>query len=134
MVYSIAKSDYPYARSGLISKSFADEVANHLHIEKTASEQKKKAEEQKRLQQKEQSKQKRKQELISKYGEKFGTMINERKVAIGMTTAMCKESVGYPSDTYSVTTSDGVSLVWVYYGKVYLYFYNNVLYRIDRQS
>ena len=69
--------------------------------------------------------------LIEKYGDAFGNMIADRKVAIGMTEEMCRLSWGSPHDKYTTTTKWGVSSVWVYNYKTYLYFYNGELKQID---
>lgn len=73
----------------------------------------------------------RRARLIEKYGDAFGNMIADRKVAIGMTEEMCRLSWGSPHDKYTTTTKWGVSSVWVYNYKTYLYFYDGELKQID---
>ena len=79
----------------------------------------------------EQEKRLRRARLIEKYGDAFGNMIADRKVAIGMTEEMCRLSWGSPHDKYTTTTKWGVSSVWVYNYKTSLYFYNGELKQID---
>lgn len=70
-------------------------------------------------------------EIIAKYGEKWGNMILQHKVAIGMNKEMCREAGWYPRDTFTTTTSRGVSEVWVINYKTALYFADGVLYMIE---
>lgn len=69
--------------------------------------------------------------LVAIYGEKYGNLIADRKVAIGMTEEMCRKAWGRPHDKYNTTTKWGVSSVWVYNYKTSLYFYNGELTQID---
>ena len=69
--------------------------------------------------------------LVAMYGEGYGNLIADRKVAIGMTEEMCRKAWGRPHDIYNTTTKWGVSSVWVYNYKTYLYFYNGELKQID---
>ena len=69
--------------------------------------------------------------LVAMYGEEYGNLIADRKVAIGMTEEMCRKAWGRPHDIYNTTTKWGVSSVWVYNYKTYLYFYNGELKQID---
>ena len=73
----------------------------------------------------------RRARLVEKYGEAYGNMIADREVAIGMTEEMCRLSWGSPHDKYTTTTKWGVSSVWVYNYKTYLYFYNGELKQIN---
>lgn len=85
----------------------------------------------------EQAREKRRQELVAKYGDKYGNLISKGKVAIGMTKEMCREAVGYPSNQYSATTARGTSEIWVYYvfgTTTVLYFDENVLYLIENEK
>lgn len=70
-------------------------------------------------------------EIIAKYGEKYGNMILQHKVAIGMTKEMCMAALWIPKDTFKTTTSRGESEVWVINYKTRLYFADGVLYMID---
>lgn len=69
--------------------------------------------------------------LVATYGEEYGNLIADRKVAIGMTEEMCRKAWGRPHDKYNTTTKWGVSSVWVYNYKTSLYFYNGELKQID---
>lgn len=85
----------------------------------------------------EQSREKRRQELVAKYGDKYGNLIAKGKVAIGMTKEMCRKAVGYPSNQYKATTARGTSEIWVYYAlgaTTVLYFDDNVLYLIENEK
>lgn len=78
----------------------------------------------------------RRKELIAEYGENFGNLIANGKVAIGMTKEMCIAAVGFPSNRYVATTAAGNSEIWVYNLTVStittLYFDDNVLYLIEK--
>ncbi len=74
---------------------------------------------------------KHKADIIAKYGEKYGNMIIQHKVGIGMSKEMCKEAGWYPRETYKTTTSMGTSEVWVINYKTALYFYDGKLYMIE---
>lgn len=56
----------------------------------------------------------RKQELIKKYGQKFGTSIFNKEACVGMTKAMCKEAIGSPDQVTQSQTSSGNVEVWSY--------------------
>lgn len=95
------------------------------------------AESQRQKREWEQAREKRRQELVAKYGDKYGNLISKGKVAIGMTKEMCREAVGYPSNQYSATTARGTSEIWVYYvfdTTTVLYFDENVLYLIENEK
>ena len=67
----------------------------------------------------------RKQEMISKYGEAFGTLICEGKVALGMSKEMVLSSWGFPETTFNHTNSLGQFTVWTYGLNTYISFANN---------
>ena len=69
----------------------------------------------------------RRENLIKKYGEKYGTMIADGHVAIGMTKPMCIDAWGKPQDINRTTGTYGVHEQWVYNMKSYLYFENDIL-------
>ena len=79
----------------------------------------------------EQEKQEYRASLVAKYGEEYGNLIADRKIAIGMTEEMCREAWGRPHDKYNTTTTWGTSSVWVYNYKTSLYFYDGVLKQIE---
>lgn len=65
--------------------------------------------------------------LILKYGQKYGSLIADKKVAVGMTKEMCIAAWGKPSDINKTTTAYGVREQWVYNLKTYLYFDDDIL-------
>ncbi len=57
----------------------------------------------------------RRSELISKYGEKYGNLVNDHKLEIGMTKEMCKDAMMFPpSDICTKTTAFGNVSIWFY--------------------
>jgi hypothetical protein len=70
----------------------------------------------------------RRTEMIKKYGVKFGPLIADREVAIGMNKKMCVDAWGEP-DHINVTSTNttGRHEQWVYNLRSYIYFDNNVL-------
>lgn len=56
----------------------------------------------------------RKQELISKYGESFGTLISEGKVALGMSKEMVMAAWGFPEAAIDHKNAIGEVTVWGY--------------------
>jgi hypothetical protein len=73
---------------------------------------------------------KRKAELINKYGTYDSKRILEKKVWLGMTTDMARESLGEPNDINRTISSSGVNEQWVYGSipsQIYLYFENGML-------
>lgn len=92
------------------------------------------AEKQRMEQEAERKRQEHRNNIIAKYGEKWGTLILEHKVAVGMTKEMCKAAIGYPSNTYTKTTEKGNCEVLVYSNSItirWLYFYDGILYMIE---
>lgn len=65
---------------------------------------------------------KRKQELCSKYGNEYGTLIANRKVALGMTPEMCRLAWGYPTMISNLVDNSGTYTVCRYNFKTYIYF------------
>ena len=55
-----------------------------------------------------------KDEMIRKYGEKFGSLIVEGKVCLDMTKEMCLEALGYPCEENSSETALGKFDIWTY--------------------
>lgn len=68
---------------------------------------------------------KRKQELCSKYGNEYGTLIADRKVALGMIPEMCRIAWGYPTMISNLVDDTGTYTVWRYNIKTYIYFKDN---------
>ncbi len=64
--------------------------------------------------------------MIKKYGKRNGSLIANRRVAIGFTKQMCIDSWGKPKTIHTTTTRYGVNEQWVYNGG-YLYFENGKL-------
>lgn len=69
--------------------------------------------------------------LVKMFGEKYGNLVNDSKVVIGMTKEMCEMSWGSPISVNTIKMSSGVTEQWVYGWKNYLYFKNNVLITIQ---
>lgn len=69
--------------------------------------------------------------LVKMFGEKYGNLVHNSKVAIGMTKEMCEMSWGKPISVNTIKFSNGVAEQWVYGWKNYLYFKNNVLIKIQ---
>lgn len=116
--YRIYPHSYDELRKNAIQKEKKDEAEKKQRMEQEA----------------ERKRQERRNNLIAKYGEKWGNLISEHKVAVGMTKEMCKEAIGYPSNTFTKTTEIGKSEVWVYNNSLFtrwLYFYDGVLYMIE---
>lgn len=72
----------------------------------------------------------RRQEILAKYGNEYGRLINEHKLAMGMSPEMCVASIGFPSHYYKSQSSSGEFLVYKYFNML-LYFRDNKLVRID---
>ena len=111
-------------------KCYIDQINSMRKMEA----QKRKALEQNRQRDIEKAKEQRKKEILAKYGEKWGNLILNRKVAVGMTEEMCRESVGYPTNRFTKTTAVGKSEVWSYTNynaTMWLYFNDGVIYKIE---
>lgn len=63
--------------------------------------------------------------LSQKYGEEYGSLISDHKVAIGMTPEMCKEAWGHPIRILTGQNELGDYKAWVYNFNRYIYFVNN---------
>lgn len=61
--------------------------------------------------------------LIKKYGKVDGTKVYNRKIWIGMTSQMTRDSIGHPSDINKSVYSWGVKEQWVYSKGRYKYLY-----------
>ena len=69
---------------------------------------------------------------IDKFGYEFGSLINKRKVVLGMTKEMCRASWGSPIDVNTTIIKGLTSEQWVYSYKTYLYFSNGQLTAIQK--
>lgn len=76
-------------------------------------------------------KQQRRERILEKYGKRFGDLIIQGKVALGMTEEMCLAAWGHPWDKYNETTVLGTSSVWIYNYKTALYFKLGRLVKIE---
>jgi hypothetical protein len=65
-------------------------------------------------------------EMIKKYGKKWGKIVGEKEIMIGMTKEMVLDSWGRPNDINRTVGSWGVHEQWVY-SSSYLYFENGKL-------
>lgn len=90
------------------------------------AEAKRKANEAKRKEEAEKARIEREQRIRAQYDKRYADLILAGKVCIGMTSTMCREAWGYPSDINRTTGSWGVHEQWVY-GYRYLYFENGIL-------
>lgn len=111
-----------------LRSSFITEVQyNKIQEEKKLAEAEKikqeKADEQKRIAEEK----KNRQLYINKYGAKFGSLIADNKVAIGMNMEMCRLAWGEPLDINRITMKGYAHEQWVYGFGTYLYFNNGVL-------
>ena len=111
----------------LIPKELVDNRINDWQL----SEQERKQREQKENEEQEKKQAQHKANIIAKYGEKYGNLILQHKVAIGMTKEMCLDAWWFPNDTFTTTTSRGKSEVWIINYKTRLYFLDGVLYMIE---
>lgn len=111
----------------IIPKSLIDSRINEYKLSEQEKKQKMEKDNQERIAQQK----KHDAEIIAKYGENYGNMILQHKVAIGMNKEMCREAGWYPRDTFKTTTSKGVSEIWVINYKTRLYFTDGVLYKIE---
>lgn len=68
-----------------------------------------------------------KQSLIAKYGAKFGALVFEHKVTLGMTKEMCLKAWGKPRNKVIRRVRFGTQEVWFYGVSQYLVFDNGVL-------
>lgn len=98
-----------------------------LEAEKKKAEEQRIAEEQERERIEKENKLKHEKYVLSKYGVKIGTLINNGQVSIGMNKDMCIEAWGNPLYVNTMIVKNLKHEQWVYnYGK-YLYFDNGVL-------
>ena len=74
---------------------------------------------------------KHKQDIINKYGSETGNLINNGRIAIGMTKDMCREAWGRPMNSYRTRTSNKQQEIWHYNYKTRVYFLNGKIVRID---
>ncbi len=73
---------------------------------------------------------KRKQELRTRYGNEFGNLIANSKVALGMTPEMCRQAWGTPLQMFNTIDATGKYTVWKYNFKTCIYFYNGKVIKI----
>lgn len=66
-------------------------------------------------------------EMIKKYGKKWGKIVGNKQIMIGMTKEMVLDSWGDPKDINRSVGSWGVHEQWVYGNNQYLYFENGKL-------
>ncbi len=69
----------------------------------------------------------RKDTYVKKYGKKWGTIVADKNIQIGMTDKMVLDSWGQPDDINRTVGSWGVHEQWVYGADQYLYFENGKL-------
>lgn len=71
------------------------------------------------------------QQMLTKYGDRFGNLVANKQVSLDMTKEMCRDAWGKPINTYRTTTKYGQSEVWSYNYKTRVYFYNGKVVQID---
>ncbi len=69
--------------------------------------------------------------IIQKYGQEFGSLINEGKVGIGMSKEMCEASWGKPYDKFVTVTKTSTLENWYYSWKKSLTFKDGLLERVE---
>lgn len=137
MCHESYNSDFYLLRKQDLStiKQFAIDTCNTINKKEMMDKQKEDNERianQKRREQDIRKKQEeRRLRIVSKYGEKIGALICDKKVAIGMTQEMCRDAWGRPMDTYRTTTKYGQSEIWCYNYKTRIYFYEGKVVQID---
>lgn len=95
----------------IISKTSLDDCANIVKMNKEQKEAERKRQEAEYAKYKAE----RRSELISKYGEKYGNLVNDHKLEIGMTKEMCKDAMIFPpSDICTKITASGKVSIWFY--------------------
>lgn len=115
-IYTMLKNGF------LLKEAYAKETElRKLNVEELARKEK-----QRELAQKQED-EVRKAGLIKKYGQRYATLILNGEVVLGMSSEMCLESWGMPSDINKTTGSWGVHEQWVYSLTCYLYFENGKL-------
>ena len=72
-------------------------------------------------------KQKFVKDIFKKYGKKWGKLVSEKKIMIGMTKEMVLDSWGKPKDINRTVGEWGVHEQWIYSLDTYLYFENGKL-------
>ena len=128
----VRKQDYVQMEE--INRIFQDEVSTYRSKQEAESAARKAAIEKARkeefarlMKEIEHQRQLEKQSLISKYGERYGLLIFEHKVTLGMTKEMCLKAWGAPRNKVIRRTDSGTQEVWTYGIAQYLIFVNGVL-------
>lgn len=123
-----------YAQIAEINKNFQDEVIAYRNQQeaeaaarKEAMEQARKEEFERLMKEIEQQRKLEKQSLVAKYGEKYGLLIFEHKVSLGMTKEMCLKAWGSPRNKIVRKTANGTQEIWTYGLAQYLIFVNGIL-------
>ena len=68
--------------------------------------------------------------FIKKYGEKYGKLVYQKKLTIGMSKDMCSDICGITLNTKKLKNANGEVEVWEYTGVLKLYFKNSKLSQI----
>lgn len=74
---------------------------------------------------------KKQNDLNTKYGSKYGLLIGQNEISIGMNKEMCESSWGIPFSKNQRITAEKTIEIWYYRTGLILYFNNNVLFQID---
>lgn len=115
--------DIEQLRSSFITEAQYDKIQEEKKLAEAEKIKQEKEEEQKRIAEDK----KNRQLYINKYGAKFGSLIADNKVAIGMNMEMCRLAWGEPLDINRITMKGYAHEQWVYGFGTYLYFNNGVL-------
>lgn len=116
------------------ANNFADSIAARVKIDAMNSAEQERIRKKNELywqQLKEQEASKHHENMVAKYGAKYGELVTKKQVTIGMTKEMCSDAWGRPLNTYRTTTTFGQSEVWCYNYKTRIYFYNGKVVQID---
>ncbi len=123
-----------YKRMNDINKDFNAEITAYknkkeaeLAARKAAIEKARRAEFEQLIKEIEQHQKQEKQSLIAKYGEKYGILIFEHNVSLGMTKEMCLKAWGSPRNKIVRKNANSTQEVWTYGLAQYLIFVNGIL-------
>jgi hypothetical protein len=111
----------------LMDDFITEEKFNEIKRQSELAEEQKTKEKLAKEQRDKETKRKYKQECIHRFGSKYGMLVFEERVQIGMTKEMCEMAWGFPVDINTTMVKGMTHEQWVYSMKTYLYFDNGVL-------
>lgn len=132
-LYFVSDEGYnkKYRRLGLIKKQDLEMLRKRQMTAQSQLEKERKLQEQRSKIDKEKKEAAFRQQMLTKYGERFGNLVANKQVAIDMTQAMVSDAWGKPMNIYRTTTKYGQSEVWCYNYKTKVYLYNGKVVQID---